>query len=170
MSRSFFRGGCIVCIEYRVLRRLVATYCSLYIILHDGKCALKSHTASFNKLWAFVFSTAMVCRWEHLLTELCAAGFVDLQTEKAELMENVGAIPFLDYKHFASRTFFPEVQNDDIRQSHAVNTLWFTEPLFRSARVPQSDSLMKSCIRDIGQVRCDQQLCFKSYCNATVRR
>ncbi|XP_034529926.1 plexin-C1 isoform X2 [Notolabrus celidotus] len=49
-------------------------------------------------------------------------GFVDLQTEKADLMENVGAIPFLDYKHFASRTFFPE-----------------------------SESLMKMCIRDIGQ-------------------
>ncbi|XP_023278776.1 plexin-C1-like [Seriola lalandi dorsalis] len=49
-------------------------------------------------------------------------GFVDLQTEKAELMENVGAIPFLDYKHFASRIFFPE-----------------------------SESLMTSCIRDIGQ-------------------
>ncbi|XP_070709669.1 plexin-C1 [Pempheris klunzingeri] len=49
-------------------------------------------------------------------------GFVDLQTEKADLMENVGAIPFLDYKHFASRIFFP-----------------------------QSDTLMKSCIKDIGQ-------------------
>ncbi|XP_027899842.1 plexin-C1 [Xiphophorus couchianus] len=49
-------------------------------------------------------------------------GFIDLQTEKADLMENVGAIPFLDYKHFASRTFFPE-----------------------------SDSLIKLCIKDIGQ-------------------
>ncbi|XP_008296178.1 plexin-C1 [Stegastes partitus] len=49
-------------------------------------------------------------------------GFVDLQTEKADLMENVGAIPFLDYKHFAARIFFPE-----------------------------SDSLRNSCIRDIGQ-------------------
>ncbi|KAM9334613.1 plexin-C1 [Symphorus nematophorus] len=49
-------------------------------------------------------------------------GFVDLQTEKAELMENVGAIPFLDYKHFASRIFFPE-----------------------------SESLMTACIKDIGQ-------------------
>ncbi|ROI15483.1 Plexin-C1 [Anabarilius grahami] len=35
-------------------------------------------------------------------------GFVDLQTEKAELIDNVGAIPFLDYKHFASKIFFPE--------------------------------------------------------------
>ncbi|XP_019751925.1 plexin-C1 isoform X1 [Hippocampus comes] len=35
-------------------------------------------------------------------------GFVDMQTEKADLMENVCAIPFLDYKHFASRIFFPE--------------------------------------------------------------
>ncbi|XP_036374244.1 plexin-C1 [Megalops cyprinoides] len=35
-------------------------------------------------------------------------GFVDMQTEKSDLTENVGAIPFLDYKHFASRIFFPE--------------------------------------------------------------
>ncbi|KAF7658340.1 hypothetical protein LDENG_00013920 [Lucifuga dentata] len=49
-------------------------------------------------------------------------GFVDLQTEKADLMENVGAIPFLDYKHFASRIFFPE-----------------------------NEALMKSCLKDIGQ-------------------
>ncbi|XP_037616408.1 plexin-C1 [Sebastes umbrosus] len=49
-------------------------------------------------------------------------GFVDLQTEKTDLMENVGTIPFLDYKHFASRIFFPE-----------------------------NESLMTSCIKDIGQ-------------------
>ncbi|RXN17776.1 plexin-C1-like isoform X1 [Labeo rohita] len=34
--------------------------------------------------------------------------FVDLQTEKSDLIDNVGAIPFLDYKHFASKIFFPE--------------------------------------------------------------
>lgn len=44
------------------------------------------------------------------LTSLSSPGFVDLQTEKSDLMENVGTIPFLDYKHFASRIFFPEVQ------------------------------------------------------------
>lgn len=49
-------------------------------------------------------------------------GFVDMQTEKADLMENVGAIPFLDYKHFASRIFFP-----------------------------QNESFMTLCIKDIGQ-------------------
>ncbi|XP_029969062.1 plexin-C1 isoform X2 [Salarias fasciatus] len=49
-------------------------------------------------------------------------GFVDLQTEKADLMENAGAIPFLDYKHFASRIFFPE-----------------------------SEALMALCVKDIGQ-------------------
>ncbi|XP_078098776.1 plexin-C1 isoform X1 [Sander vitreus] len=38
-------------------------------------------------------------------------GFVDLQTENADLIENVGAIPFLDYKHFASRIFFPESES-----------------------------------------------------------
>ncbi|XP_077449603.1 plexin-C1 isoform X2 [Stigmatopora argus] len=35
-------------------------------------------------------------------------GFVDMQTEKVDLLENVSAISFLDYKHFASRIFFPE--------------------------------------------------------------
>lgn len=39
-------------------------------------------------------------------------GFIDLQTDKADLMENVGTIPFLDYKHFASRIFFPEVERE----------------------------------------------------------
>ncbi|KAF5901676.1 plexin-C1-like, partial [Clarias magur] len=35
-------------------------------------------------------------------------GFVDLQTESSDLVENVGAIPYLDYKHFALKIFFPE--------------------------------------------------------------
>uniref|UniRef100_A0A3B1KB88 Plexin C1 n=1 Tax=Astyanax mexicanus TaxID=7994 RepID=A0A3B1KB88_ASTMX len=35
-------------------------------------------------------------------------GFVDLQTENSDLIQNVGAIPFLDYKHFALKIFFPE--------------------------------------------------------------
>ncbi|KAK0132190.1 Plexin-C1 [Merluccius polli] len=50
-------------------------------------------------------------------------GFVDMQTENSDLMENVGAIPFLDYKHFAAKIFFPE-----------------------------GGSLMTSCIQDIGQL------------------
>nr|XP_057933721.1 plexin-C1 isoform X2 [Doryrhamphus excisus] len=54
-------------------------------------------------------------------------GFVDLQTEKADLMENVGTIPFLDYKHFASRIFFPE-----------------------------NEALMASCLADVGQVHLDE--------------
>ncbi|KAG7324189.1 hypothetical protein KOW79_012205 [Hemibagrus wyckioides] len=35
-------------------------------------------------------------------------GFVDLQTESSDLVENVAAIPYLDYKHFALKIFFPE--------------------------------------------------------------
>ncbi|XP_060742377.1 plexin-C1 [Tachysurus vachellii] len=35
-------------------------------------------------------------------------GFVDLQTERSDLLENVAAIPYLDYKHFALKIFFPE--------------------------------------------------------------
>ncbi|KAM9403206.1 plexin-C1-like isoform 3-T3 [Salvelinus alpinus] len=54
-------------------------------------------------------------------------GFVDMQTEKCDLIENVGAIPFLDYKHFASRIFFPD-----------------------------GGPVMTSCIIDIGQVQPDE--------------
>uniref|UniRef100_W5NFK5 Plexin C1 n=1 Tax=Lepisosteus oculatus TaxID=7918 RepID=W5NFK5_LEPOC len=35
-------------------------------------------------------------------------GFAELQTEKSDLLEAFGTIPYLDYKHFAVRTFFPE--------------------------------------------------------------
>ncbi|XP_072566138.1 plexin-C1 isoform X2 [Paramormyrops kingsleyae] len=39
-------------------------------------------------------------------------GFVDMQiTETSQFIENVGTIPFLDYKHFASRIFFPEASS-----------------------------------------------------------
>uniref|UniRef100_A0A8C7DBI7 Plexin C1 n=1 Tax=Oncorhynchus kisutch TaxID=8019 RepID=A0A8C7DBI7_ONCKI len=53
---------------------------------------------------------------KHLYLPFCSLGFVDMQTEKCDLIENVGAIPFLDYKHFASRIFFP-----DVRRSRAQN-------------------------------------------------
>lgn len=48
---------------------------------------------------------------------------MDLQTENADLIENVGAIPFLDYKHFASKIFFPEVRWSwiEIIQTDAIN-------------------------------------------------
>ncbi|XP_041709526.2 plexin-C1-like isoform X1 [Coregonus clupeaformis] len=49
-------------------------------------------------------------------------GFVDMQTEKCDLIENDGVIPFLDYKLFASRIFFPD-----------------------------GGPVMTSCIKDIGQ-------------------
>ncbi|MGH0171681.1 UNVERIFIED_CONTAM: hypothetical protein FKN15_061869 [Acipenser sinensis] len=36
-------------------------------------------------------------------------GFAELQTDQTDLIEGSGTIPYLDYKHFAMRTFFPEV-------------------------------------------------------------
>ncbi|KAK1789579.1 hypothetical protein P4O66_015482 [Electrophorus voltai] len=56
-------------------------------------------------------SARMNVRLEQLESEIrneIRQGFVDLQTEKSDLIENVGAIPFLDYKHFALKIFFPE--------------------------------------------------------------
>ncbi|XP_062989852.1 plexin-C1 [Elgaria multicarinata webbii] len=35
-------------------------------------------------------------------------GFVELQTEELDVVDSFGTIPFLDYKHFVLRTFFPE--------------------------------------------------------------
>ncbi|KAJ7329914.1 hypothetical protein JRQ81_016088 [Phrynocephalus forsythii] len=35
-------------------------------------------------------------------------GFVELQMEKLDVVDNFGTVPFLDYKHFVLRTFFPE--------------------------------------------------------------
>uniref|UniRef100_A0A4W4DVG1 Plexin cytoplasmic RasGAP domain-containing protein n=1 Tax=Electrophorus electricus TaxID=8005 RepID=A0A4W4DVG1_ELEEL len=57
-------------------------------------------------------SARMNVRLEQLESEIrneIRQGFVDLQTEKSDLIENVGAIPFLDYKHFALKIFFPEM-------------------------------------------------------------
>nr|XP_020671453.1 plexin-C1 isoform X1 [Pogona vitticeps] len=35
-------------------------------------------------------------------------GFVELQMEKLDVVNSFGTVPFLDYKHFVLRTFFPE--------------------------------------------------------------
>ncbi|MCI4382193.1 hypothetical protein PGIGA_G00260430 [Pangasianodon gigas] len=45
---------------------------------------------------------------ENDIRNVIRQGFVDLQTESSDLVENVGAIPYLDYKHFALKIFFPE--------------------------------------------------------------
>ncbi|ETE69954.1 Plexin-C1 [Ophiophagus hannah] len=38
-------------------------------------------------------------------------GFVELQVEELDIVDSFGTIPFLDYKHFVLRTFFPEVND-----------------------------------------------------------
>ncbi|XP_070802766.1 plexin-C1 [Pituophis catenifer annectens] len=35
-------------------------------------------------------------------------GFIELQVEELDIVDSFGTIPFLDYKHFVLRTFFPE--------------------------------------------------------------
>ncbi|XP_050790127.1 plexin-C1 [Gopherus flavomarginatus] len=35
-------------------------------------------------------------------------GFAELQMDQSDVMDSFGTVPFLDYKHFALRTFFPE--------------------------------------------------------------
>ncbi|NXJ94933.1 PLXC1 protein, partial [Corythaixoides concolor] len=36
-------------------------------------------------------------------------GFAELQMDELDVVDSFGTVPFLDYKHFALRTFFPEV-------------------------------------------------------------
>uniref|UniRef100_A0A8C4XX66 Plexin C1 n=1 Tax=Gopherus evgoodei TaxID=1825980 RepID=A0A8C4XX66_9SAUR len=36
-------------------------------------------------------------------------GFAELQMDQSDVVDSFGTVPFLDYKHFALRTFFPEV-------------------------------------------------------------
>ncbi|XP_053111763.1 plexin-C1 isoform X2 [Hemicordylus capensis] len=38
-------------------------------------------------------------------------GFVELQMEKLDVVDSFGTIPFLDYKHFVLRTFFPKSED-----------------------------------------------------------
>ncbi|KAG8137968.1 hypothetical protein E2320_003905, partial [Naja naja] len=38
-------------------------------------------------------------------------GFVELQVEEQDIVDSFGTIPFLDYKHFVLRTFFPEAKD-----------------------------------------------------------
>lgn len=88
---------------------------------------------------------------------LSSTGFVDLQTEKADLMENVGAIPFLDYKHFASRIFFPEVQSNDKDMLSNTNGHWY---MYDSCFIFQNEALTALCIKDIDQVRFKTSCCW----------
>uniref|UniRef100_A0A8D2LG41 Plexin C1 n=1 Tax=Varanus komodoensis TaxID=61221 RepID=A0A8D2LG41_VARKO len=44
----------------------------------------------------------------HSRRSFFVAGFVELQVEKSDVVDSFGTIPFLDYKHFVLRTFFPE--------------------------------------------------------------
>lgn len=37
------------------------------------------------------------------------SGFAELQMDELDVVDSFGTVPFLDYKHFAIRTFFPEV-------------------------------------------------------------
>ncbi|NXN39565.1 PLXC1 protein, partial [Rhinoptilus africanus] len=37
-------------------------------------------------------------------------GFAELQMDELDVVDSFGTVPFLDYKHFALRTFFPEVR------------------------------------------------------------
>ncbi|XP_033882216.3 plexin-C1-like isoform X2 [Acipenser ruthenus] len=61
-------------------------------------------------------------------------GFAELQTDQTDLIEGSGTIPYLDYKHFAMRTFFPEVGH---KSSHFVNEVG--HPFQDSREVKQDD-------------------------------
>uniref|UniRef100_A0A673B6N3 Plexin cytoplasmic RasGAP domain-containing protein n=1 Tax=Sphaeramia orbicularis TaxID=375764 RepID=A0A673B6N3_9TELE len=86
--------------------------------------------------------------WHRDLENFCSllsTGFIELQTEKADLLENVGAIPFLDYKHFASRIFFPEVHLDEC--CHGLSRL-IQDQLFLTSMVHTLEEQKNFTIKD----------------------
>ncbi|KAJ8796381.1 hypothetical protein J1605_017936 [Eschrichtius robustus] len=49
-------------------------------------------------------------------------GFAELQMDKLDVVDSFGTVPFLDYKHFALRTFFPE-NRDANNKSESLTAL-----------------------------------------------
>lgn len=70
-------------------------------------------------------------------------------------MENVGAIPFLDYKHFATQVFFPKVQQSPKDSQCSYLTKIISNIKLAFILMFQNESLLTLCMRDIGQVRFD---------------
>lgn len=53
-------------------------------------------------------------RMTHSLGSVCPTGFAELQTDMTDLTKELNrsqGIPFLEYKHFVTRTFFPKVRS-----------------------------------------------------------
>ncbi|XP_041059028.1 plexin-C1-like [Carcharodon carcharias] len=85
------------------------------------------------------FSQSLYCQMESLESQFrnqIREGFVELQTEGSgvHLIDNYGSIPFLDYKHFAAQTFFPEGNGEYV--PNFVGGLIVTAPL-----APEQDKL-----------------------------
>ncbi|XP_042566085.1 plexin-C1 [Clupea harengus] len=78
-------------------------------------------------------------------------GFVDMQTDRSELISSTGAIPFLDYKHFASRIFFPEdgplATSSRTRAARALSHL-IRDPLFLVSFVHTLEEQKNFIIKD----------------------
>ncbi|XP_072327973.1 plexin-C1 [Scyliorhinus torazame] len=68
-------------------------------------------------------------------------GFVELQTEGSDihLIDDYGTIPFLDYKHFAARTFFPEQGNGEYVPS------FVSDPVVNVSPAAEENSLKEGC-------------------------
>ncbi|KAK2102376.1 Plexin-C1 [Saguinus oedipus] len=50
-------------------------------------------------------------------------GFAELQMDKLDVVDSFGTVPFLDYKHFALRTFFPEKNRDASDKNESLTAL-----------------------------------------------
>ncbi|XP_064198102.1 plexin-C1 [Anguilla rostrata] len=90
----------------KTLYLIVLVICIIVLIFAGVGC-----TAWIYRLKQRKLSERMTERLELLQCDIrteIRQGFVDMQTQKMDLKENVGVIPFLDYKHFASRIFFPD--------------------------------------------------------------
>lgn len=80
----------------------------------------ESHDAlPFVSLWGFFL--------------VAFSGFAELQTDMTDLTKELNrsqGIPFLEYKQFVTRTFFPKVRNSIFSRCYLISTGRLTIPFF----------------------------------------
>ncbi|XP_043943582.1 plexin-C1 [Protopterus annectens] len=76
---------------------------------------------------------------ECLIRKGIREGFADLQTDGLRVVNRSGTIPFLDYKYFAIRTFFPESGN--IAPNLTEDLITASEPFSNSRNIAEDEAV-----------------------------
>uniref|UniRef100_A0A8C3LUP6 Plexin C1 n=1 Tax=Chrysolophus pictus TaxID=9089 RepID=A0A8C3LUP6_CHRPC len=93
-NTSWIRG--VVCSEISVLRLCFPSLLVAFIVTrYKSKELTRKQSQQLELL-------------EYEIRKEIREGFAELQMDELDVVDSFGTVPFLDYKHFAIRTFFPE--------------------------------------------------------------